>query len=187
VVDVDAQGAVELALSEDQQPVQAFGSCGPDEALGVRVGLRRAKRRLDHVDACGAEDVVEGGGELRVAVADQEGRRRGGSRNTSPPPRTSRCRWSGGISEKDLQMRRLREARLRRDTAGFLRFRVGLGLRDPLEVPIVARAAPSPRDGFLCAEVLGRGDDLHDPAGRRRPIRRPPSGALRVSIRIETT
>jgi hypothetical protein len=47
VVDVDAQGAVELALSDDQQPVQAFGSCGPHEPFGVRVGLRRAKRRLD--------------------------------------------------------------------------------------------------------------------------------------------
>jgi len=72
VVDVDAQDAVELALSEDQQPVQAFGSCGPHEAFGVRVGLRRAERRPDHVDAFGAEDLVKAGDELRVAVADQE-------------------------------------------------------------------------------------------------------------------
>ena len=72
VVDVDAQDAVELARSEDQQPVQAFGSCGPHEALGVRVGLRRPERCLDHLDAVGAKDLVEAGDELRVAVADQE-------------------------------------------------------------------------------------------------------------------
>jgi hypothetical protein len=69
VVDVDAQGAVELALSENQQPVQAFASRGPHEAFGVRVGLRRAERRSDNVDAFGAEDLVKAGDEFRVAVA----------------------------------------------------------------------------------------------------------------------
>ena len=54
VVDVDAQDAVELALAEDQQPVQAFGPCAPHEAFAVRVGLRRAERRFDNVDAFGA-------------------------------------------------------------------------------------------------------------------------------------
>jgi hypothetical protein len=44
VVDVDAQDALEVARPEDQQPVQAFGSCGPHEALGVPVGLRRPER-----------------------------------------------------------------------------------------------------------------------------------------------
>jgi len=72
VVDVDAQDAVELALAEDQQPVQAFGPCGPHEPFGVRVGLWRAERRLDNVDAFRAEDLVKAGDELRVAVADQE-------------------------------------------------------------------------------------------------------------------
>jgi hypothetical protein len=33
--------------------------CGPHEALGVRVGLWRAERRLDHLDALGAEDLVD--------------------------------------------------------------------------------------------------------------------------------
>jgi hypothetical protein len=72
VIDVDAQNMLELASSEDQQPVQAFGPCGPHEALGVSVGLRRAERRLDNVDAFRAEDLVEAGGELGVAIADQE-------------------------------------------------------------------------------------------------------------------
>jgi hypothetical protein len=63
---VDAQDAVEVARAEDQQPVQALRPCGPHEALGVRVGLWRAERRLDHLDAVGAEDLVEAGHELRV-------------------------------------------------------------------------------------------------------------------------
>jgi hypothetical protein len=36
------------------------------------LGLRRPERRQDHLDAVGAKDLVEGGDELRVAVADQE-------------------------------------------------------------------------------------------------------------------
>lgn len=72
VVDVDAQDAVELARAKDQQPVQALRARGPHEAFGVRVGLRRAERRLDNVDAFRAEDLVKAGDELRVAVADQE-------------------------------------------------------------------------------------------------------------------
>ena len=69
---VDAQDTVELTRAEDQQPVQALGACGPYQALGVRVGLRRAKRRQDHLDTLGAEDFVEAGDALRVAVTDQE-------------------------------------------------------------------------------------------------------------------
>ena len=44
VIDVDVQDAVELARADDQQPVQALGPCGADEALGVCVGLWRPKR-----------------------------------------------------------------------------------------------------------------------------------------------
>jgi hypothetical protein len=72
MVDVAAQDAVELALSEDQQPVQAFGPCSPHEAFGVRVRMRRADRRVDHLDRFAAEDLVGGGAELAVAVVDQE-------------------------------------------------------------------------------------------------------------------
>ena len=72
VIDVDAQDAVELARADDQQPVQALGPRGPDEALGVCVGLWQSEWRLDHRDALGAKDLVRSAGELRVAVADQE-------------------------------------------------------------------------------------------------------------------
>ena len=44
VMNVDAQDAVELARADDQQPVQALGPCGADEALGVCVGPRRPER-----------------------------------------------------------------------------------------------------------------------------------------------
>jgi hypothetical protein len=37
----------------------------------VGVGLRRPEWCLDHLDAVGAEDLVEAGDELRVAFADQ--------------------------------------------------------------------------------------------------------------------
>jgi hypothetical protein len=46
VVDVDAQDAVEVAAVDDQQPVQALGADGPDEALGGRVGARRRLRSM---------------------------------------------------------------------------------------------------------------------------------------------
>jgi hypothetical protein len=61
-----------VARSEDQHPVQALRAYGPHEALGVRVGLRRAERRQDRLDAVGAEDLVEAGDKLGVAVADQK-------------------------------------------------------------------------------------------------------------------
>jgi hypothetical protein len=51
VIDVGTQHPVEVAIARDQQPVEAFGSHGPDPALGDRVGSRRADRRLDDLDA----------------------------------------------------------------------------------------------------------------------------------------
>jgi hypothetical protein len=39
VVDVDAQDALEVTAVEDQQPVEAFGADGSDEALGDGVCL----------------------------------------------------------------------------------------------------------------------------------------------------
>src|SRR5439155_21220713 len=38
----------------------------------VRVRVRRSHRRVDDVDSFAAEDLVEGGGELAVAIVDQE-------------------------------------------------------------------------------------------------------------------
>jgi hypothetical protein len=69
---VDAEGPLEVTAAQDQQPVEALGSDGADETLGVGVCLWRPDRRVDDLDAFAAEDLVEGGGELAVAVVDQE-------------------------------------------------------------------------------------------------------------------
>jgi hypothetical protein len=75
VLDVGAQDTLELAAARDHEPVKALAAYRADEAFGVRVRLRRSDRRLDDLDPFAAEDVVERGVELRVAVVDQEPRR----------------------------------------------------------------------------------------------------------------
>jgi hypothetical protein len=72
VVDVDAEHVFEVALVEDQQPVEALRTDCSDEAFCDRVRLRRSHRRLHDPDAFAAEDLVEGAAVLAVAVADQE-------------------------------------------------------------------------------------------------------------------
>lgn len=71
VLDIDSQHAFEVAAVADQQPVQAFGPDGANPAFGVGVRLRRPHRGADHSDPVRGKDVIEGGGELRVAVTDQ--------------------------------------------------------------------------------------------------------------------
>jgi hypothetical protein len=61
-----------MPAAVDQNPVQAFG---PDRAyppLGECVGSRSPDRGLDDVYAFGAEDLIEGAGELGVPVPDHE-------------------------------------------------------------------------------------------------------------------
>ena len=72
VVDKHAQYPLEMRAIHDQEPVEALGASGADEALGDRVGLRRSHWRLDDLDALAGEDSVEVASELAVAVADQE-------------------------------------------------------------------------------------------------------------------
>ena len=72
MLDVDAQGALELSATCDQEPVKTFTADCSDPAFSERVGVRRAKRRADYLDALALEDVVESAAELAVAVADQE-------------------------------------------------------------------------------------------------------------------
>lgn len=61
-----------MGLVADEGPVEAFGSCCGYPAFGETVRARGSRWCLDHVDAGGGEDGVEGGGELGVPVADQE-------------------------------------------------------------------------------------------------------------------
>ncbi len=58
--------------AEDEEPVQALSPDGADEPLGDSVRSRRADGRLDDPHPFPGEDGVEGGGELGVAVADEE-------------------------------------------------------------------------------------------------------------------
>jgi hypothetical protein len=71
---VGAEDAFEVTAAEDQQPVETLAADGADEALRVGVAFWRADRSVDDSDAFAAEDVVEGSGELAVAVVDQEPR-----------------------------------------------------------------------------------------------------------------
>ena len=60
-----------VSLADDQDAVEQFATDGSDEALGDRVP-RRPHRRLDNPDIDRGEHSIEGGGELGVAVADEE-------------------------------------------------------------------------------------------------------------------
>ena len=72
VFGVGAEHMVEMLASENQGPVQALGPDRADPALGVRVRVRSSDRGEDHIRPFRAEHLVEGTGELRVVVADQE-------------------------------------------------------------------------------------------------------------------
>jgi hypothetical protein len=70
-----------MTTIHDQEPVEALGADGPDEALSDRVCPRRSYRCLDDLDAFAVEDGVEVARELAVAVADQEANDDGCSRS----------------------------------------------------------------------------------------------------------
>ena len=72
VVLVLMQDSAGVLLVVDQDPVGALGPDAADEAFREGVRPRGARWSLDHVDAFGGEHGVEGSGELRVPVADQE-------------------------------------------------------------------------------------------------------------------
>src|ERR671936_169050 len=61
-----------MAAADDQQPVETFGADGADEALGIGVRPWCADRRVDHLEAFAAEDLVEGDRELTVTIVDQK-------------------------------------------------------------------------------------------------------------------
>ncbi len=61
-----------VSLVDDQDAVEQFAADGSDEALGDCVRPRRPHWRLDDPDIDRGEHGIEGGGELGVAVADEE-------------------------------------------------------------------------------------------------------------------
>ena len=72
VPDVVSKDCFEMMTAENERPVEALFPYGPYPPLRDRVRTRRSHRCLDHLYAFGGEHLVEAGGELRVAVSDQE-------------------------------------------------------------------------------------------------------------------
>jgi hypothetical protein len=61
-----------VPLVDDQDTVEEFAAKGADEAFGDRVSSWCPRRCLDDAGVDGGEDGVERGGELGVAVPDEE-------------------------------------------------------------------------------------------------------------------
>jgi hypothetical protein len=70
--DVVAKDCFEMMTAKNERPVETLFSDGPYPALRDRVRPRRSDGCLDHLYAFGGEHLVEAGGELRVAISDQE-------------------------------------------------------------------------------------------------------------------
>jgi hypothetical protein len=67
-----AQHRSGMALVGDQGAVEEFSSDAAGETFGERVGPWRPDRGGEDVDVGAGEDRVDGGGELGVAIPDQD-------------------------------------------------------------------------------------------------------------------
>jgi len=63
---------LEMTPAEDEDTVETVGADCAHPTLGAGVCVRCLDRRADHLDALGAEHLVEGAAELRVAVVDEK-------------------------------------------------------------------------------------------------------------------
>jgi hypothetical protein len=72
VPDVAVEDAKEVQAAGDQEMVQAFPAHGANPPLGDGVGVRGLDRRANDDGTDRAPEVIEGPGELAVAVAEQE-------------------------------------------------------------------------------------------------------------------
>ena len=72
MLDVLGKDCVEMTPSEDEHPVETLAPYGADHALADRVGPRCPDGGVNDPSVLGSEDCVEGGGELGVAIADEE-------------------------------------------------------------------------------------------------------------------
>ena len=70
--DVVAKDCFEMMTAENERPVEALFPYSPYPPFRDRVRAGRSDGRPDHLDAFGDEHLVEAGGELRVAISDQE-------------------------------------------------------------------------------------------------------------------
>jgi hypothetical protein len=72
VPDVDPKDLLKATAADDQQPVQALGTDGPNPPLREGVGVGRLHRRDQHLGALRPEHVVEPTAELRVTVTNKK-------------------------------------------------------------------------------------------------------------------
>src|SRR6266487_4938483 len=72
VSNVFGQYSPQLPTADEQHPVQGLPPYRADPSFGEGVRPGRLHRRAQHLDSFGGEDRVERGGELCVAIADQE-------------------------------------------------------------------------------------------------------------------
>jgi len=56
---------------ERNHPIETLASCGSDDALTMCVRLRRAHRRLDHLERHRPKGFVNGGREDAVTIVDE--------------------------------------------------------------------------------------------------------------------
>jgi hypothetical protein len=75
VSDVDPEDSLEVADTEDQQPVHAIPPCGPYPSFRLGVCVRGLPRSLDDLRPVRAECVIKAGDEHGVPIADQEAAR----------------------------------------------------------------------------------------------------------------
>jgi hypothetical protein len=72
VLDVFTDDGFEVTSADDEHAIDALPADGADETLGECIGTRCSDRCADYPDAIGAEDLVEVGCELGIAIPDQE-------------------------------------------------------------------------------------------------------------------
>jgi hypothetical protein len=72
VLDELAEDMFEVSAAEDQQVVEALAANGANPALGEGVRARAPVGSPEYPDTFGAEDLVKRGGELGVAIPEQE-------------------------------------------------------------------------------------------------------------------
>jgi hypothetical protein len=72
VPDVVVEHCLEVPAASGERPVETLLADRADEAFGVGVRLGCTNRCPDHLDALGAEDIIERSGELGIPVSNEE-------------------------------------------------------------------------------------------------------------------
>ena len=66
------QGVLKVTGVEDQQPIEAVGTNGPDESFRDSIRLRRLNRRAHNTNARALKHAIEASREFAIVIADQQ-------------------------------------------------------------------------------------------------------------------